>query len=447
MQTLKSSLGGLFRTALPLTLVTLAGSAARLADRLFLGHFSQTALAAVSPAFVLTGVFSCFILSVISYSGTFVAHNYGQRRHFAAVRTLGQGLWLAVLSIPLVFISIPIGNLLISALGHSQELTRAETTYFDIVMCAQALATLSAALSGYFTAERNARLVGVASVAGCLLNIVLDPLLIFGCGPLPALGLAGAAYAAAAGATLSAGLLLRPLVSKRLFTGPLRRHLAFNGKLVFRILRFALPNSIRGLVEMAVFYLFICTTAATGETALAVSNICLCVNGIFFAALDGTSRATAALVGQTRGSGNDSSTRKIPLQALRLLLLPFAIMAAVYLVGGRSITLLFGDPATDPSSFAELGLTLFSILILNDLCETAQNIYGSALLGVGDTRFALRCSLSAHLLVWTPLLVIFLAYHPSIVCCYLSSVIGRGIHALLLFWRWRSGKWRNIHLT
>lgn len=122
-------------------------------------------------------------------------------------------------------------------------------------------------------------------------------------------------------------------------------------------------------------------------------------------------------------------------------------MAAVYLVGGRSITLLFGDPATDPSSFAELGLTLFSILILNDLCETAQNIYGSALLGVGDTRFALRCSLSAHLLVWTPLLVIFLAYHPSIVCCYLSSVIGRGIHALLLFWRWRSGKWRNIHLT
>ena len=447
MQTLKSSPDELFRTALPLTLVTLAGSAARLADRLFLGHHSQTALAAVSPAFVLTGVFSCFILSVISYSGTFVAHNYGQSRHFAAVRTLGQGLWLAFLSLPLVFISIPVGNFVIHALGHSQELTRAETTYFDIVMCAQALATLSAALSGYFTAERNARLVGVASVAGCLLNIVLDPLLIFGCGPLPALGLAGAAYAAAAGSALSTVLLLRPLVSKRLFTGPLRRHLAFNGKLVLRILRFALPNSVRGLVEMAVFYLFICATAATGETALAVSNICLCVNGIFFAVLDGTSKATAALVGQTRGSGNDSSTNRIPRLAFQLLLLPFAIMTAGYLAGGRSITLLFGNPATDPASFAGLGLTLFAILIVNDICETAQNIYGSALLGVGDTRFALRCSLAAHLLVWTPLLVIILTFRPSIVCCYLSSVIGRGVHALLLYLRWRSGKWKHIHLT
>ena len=54
MQALKSISNDLFRTALPLTLVTLAGSAARLADRLFLGHYSQTALAAVSPAFTLT---------------------------------------------------------------------------------------------------------------------------------------------------------------------------------------------------------------------------------------------------------------------------------------------------------------------------------------------------------------------------------------------------------
>ena len=191
----------------------------------------------------------------------------------------------------------------------------------------------------------------------------------------------------------------------------------------------------------------ICATAATGETALAVSNICLCVNGIFFAALDGTSRATAALVGQTRGSGNDPSTDRIPCLALQLLLLPFAIMAAVYLAGGRSITLLVGNPATDPNSFAELGLTLFAILIVNDICETAQNIYGSALLGVGDTRFALRCSLAAHLLVWTPLLVFTLTFHPSIVCCYLSSVIGRGVHALLLYLRWRSGKWKHIQLT
>ena len=447
MQALKSISNDLFRTALPLTLVTLAGSAARLADRLFLGHYSQTALAAVSPAFTLTGVFSCFILSVISYSGTFVAHNYGQRRHFAAVRALGQGLWLAFLSLPLVFISIPIGNLIIPALGHSQELTRAETTYFDIVMCAQALATLSAALSGYLTAERNARRVGVASIAGCLLNVVLDPLLIFGCGSLPALGLAGAAYAAAAGSVLSTVLLLRPLISKRLFTGPLRRHLAFNGKLVIRILRFALPNSIRGLVEMAVFYLFICATAATGEVALAVSNICLCVNGIFYAALDGTSKATAALVGQTRGSGNDASTNRIPRLALQLLLLPLAIMTAVYLAGGRSITLLFANPAADPSAFAELGLTLFAILIVNDLGETMQNVYGSALLGVGDTRFALRCSLVTHLLVWVPLLVIILTFRPSVVCCYISSAICRGVHAILLYLRWKSGKWRQIHLT
>ena len=447
MHALKSIPNDLFHTAMPLTLVTLAGSAARLTDRLLLGHHSQIALAAVSPAFVLTGVFSCFILSTISYSGTFVAHNYGQGRHFAAVRALGQGLWLAAFSLPVILISIPVGNFVIHTLGHTQELTRAETTYFDIVMGAQAFTVFAAALSAYFTAERNARLVGIASVAGCVLNIVLDPFLIFGFGPFPALGLTGAGLAAMTAAGLTTAILLKPLISRRFFSRHSRQELTFNGKLVFRILQFALPNSFRGLVEMAVFYLFICATATTGETELAVSNICLCVNGLFFAALNGSSKATSMLVGQTRGAENNSMTVKVPLAALRLLLSPFVVMSAFYIFGGESIVRLFGVSVADSTSAIALGATLFTILVFNDLCETAQNVYGAALLGVGDTRSALHYSLFVHLFVWAPLLACIIFFHPSIVCCYLSSVISRGIHALLLFLRWRSGRWQYIHLT
>ena len=110
-----SDFGELLHTALPLAVVALISSFGVFADRFFLGRHSQSALAAVTPAAVLANTFFCFIVTTVSYTGTFIAHYYAGGRQRQAVRTFAQGLWLSGLSVIAFLVALPIGNLFIRA--------------------------------------------------------------------------------------------------------------------------------------------------------------------------------------------------------------------------------------------------------------------------------------------------------------------------------------------
>src|SRR5699024_9414079 len=88
--------------------------------------------------------------------------------------------------------------------ADSQEVVDYAVLYGTIV-CAGSLGVfLESTWSKVHQAGGNMRLPMVAQIAGALTNIVLDPILIFGLGPVPELGVAGAAYATVAGQVLAA---------------------------------------------------------------------------------------------------------------------------------------------------------------------------------------------------------------------------------------------------
>jgi len=327
MKRSSSDFGELLRTTLPLIAVALLSSAATFADRFFLGHYAQSALAAVTPAATLTNVFFCFIITIVSYTGTFIAHYYGGGRQRQAVRVLGQGFWLCGLSVVALLIALPLGNLLIRTTCPSAELMHAELTYFNITLPAQALVTFSAVLVGYYTAERQTTRIARATIVGCLTNILLDPILIFGTPAfsifrfpfsIPSLGITGAAIATLVSAATTTVLLLRPFLSRCHHRQRFLRLLAFNRTLSLRILRFALPNALSYLVGTACFYAFIHALSKTGETALAISNVCLCVNGLYYAVIEGTRQTLTAQTGRCCGSGDYRSVNKLLKNSLKI---------------------------------------------------------------------------------------------------------------------------------
>lgn len=441
-----STLRELGQTALPLVAVGLVSSVCRFADRFFLGHHSQTTLAAVSPASLLTIVCSCFFITTVSYSGTFIANYYGRGKQQMAIHAFGQGLWMTLFAVPLILLAIPLGHLVISQLGHSVELANAEKTYFDIVMLSQPFMLLSTVLIGYYTAERQTRTVGVCSSAGCLLNLLLDPIFIFGAGPIPSGGITGAALAALVSSVATTGFLALSLMRRRISWKRMTHHLRFDAALSLRILRFSLPNTISYLIGMASFYAFVCATERTGEAALAVSNACLCVNGFYAATIEGLKGALTALTGRLRGSGDLQRMRQTLGQAIKLSAIPYALCSMTYVLAGGILAGLFAANDQDAAIYSALGKTLFLILVANNLLETVQSIITAALLGVGDTKFSMLSACGVQLLFWLPLIVLSLVFSPSVATLWWTFVAWRVLHVAFLILRWKSGAWRSIRL-
>ena len=429
----------LLRTALPLMAAALAATVNQFVDRLFLGHVSDVALEAITPVTVLTTVFSCIFLEVVSYSGTFVAQYSGRHRHGQAVRTLAQGLWLSAATVPLVLALVPVGNLVIGQLGHAAELVEAERTYFSIVFPSFAFVCFSTALGAYFTAVRRARLVGGAQIAACLANMLLDALFV------PRFGMAGAAWSSILSAALPCLILGTALAQRR---RALRTLATPDFALLSRIVRFALPNAANSFAGAATFFFFVWATGHIGPLALAVSNVCFCVNCFYYTLTIGLGNGLSALVGRFRGAENDSEVRKLVFRALLIDLGLFLTMAALFLSCGDAFADLFRGKVSsfDPTDFRAVGAALFRIVILANVFETLQVTFGAALRGVGDTGYVFKATLSVECAGWIPLIILVLALSPGITCLWWTIVIWHGICAALLVRRWQSGAWKKVQL-
>lgn len=442
-----SDFGELLRTALPLVVVALISSFGVFADRFFLGRHSQSALAAVTPAAILTNTFFCFIITTVSYTGTFIAHYYGGNRQQQAVRALAQGLWLSGLSIFALLAALLIGNHFIRASCPPGELMRDELAYFNTTLPSQMFVTFSAVFIGYYTAERKAALVALAAIGGCIANLILDPLLIFGWKSIPSLGITGAGLATIVSSALTTGILAYPFLRRMCRWGKLRALLAFNRGLSLRILRFAFPNAISYLIGTICFYAFICALSKSGETALAVSNVCLCVNGLYFAVIDGLRQAQTVLTGRCCGANDSPSANRVLVNALKssaCVLIPVSI---TYFLFGGQIAAFFAKTGPDFDAYLKIGCVLFAVLIVNDIFETIQTLLTAALLGAGDTAFSMKSATFVQLFFWMPLVALLLAFDSSIVILWLSLAAWRVLHVLILALRWRSGKWKHIQLT
>src|SRR5512138_2815330 len=135
--------------------------------------------------------------------------------------------------------------------AHGPEIQRQETIYFTILCFGGFPGIACAALAGFFSGRGETWPVMWVNVLGTGVNILLDSLLIFGAGPLPEMGIAGAAWATNASvvASLVAYIVLMARPAYARFR--LGRGWRFDPLLFRRILRFGLPSGIQFFIDMA----------------------------------------------------------------------------------------------------------------------------------------------------------------------------------------------------
>ena len=195
----------LLKIAPPVMLAQLIQALYNVVDSFFVGRFSDDALTAVSVVYPIQIVITAFSVGTGVGLNTYMAREYALGKPKRANEAAGAGTVLAILSWAVfAVLSAVVMRPYVMTSASEPEAIKDAVTYGRIV-CIGSLGTfLESTWSKVHQSRGNMQLPMIAQIAGALTNVIFDPLLIFGMGPIKAMGVAGAAYATVLGQFVSA---------------------------------------------------------------------------------------------------------------------------------------------------------------------------------------------------------------------------------------------------
>lgn len=420
-------------------------------DRMFLAWYSSVSIQAALPGGILSFVFICGFMALAGYANSFVAQYYGAGDKAGCSRATAQGVWMSILSWPIMLALIPAGQWVLRVSGHAPMVLAEELTYFNILMIGSVSVPLGSAISSFFTGQGDTKTNMYANLAGNVANLVLDYAMIFGRWGFPKMGIAGAAWATVISGCVGPGIMFIVYFARKTDAEfQTRRTFRFDGRLFARMIRFGLPSAGQLFLDISSFSLFVLFTGRLGTIALASSNIALSINNVAFMPLIGMSIAASILVGQYQGRGDSRTAERAGWTCLKVGWIYMAMVGSTFILFPRVYFELFASRGPENLPMDQLlsvGRILLFMMATWGLLDTVNLIISGALKGAGDTRFVMYYSVVMAWGVWiTGELVIFFVLRRGIVAAWCWLMVYVILMAAGFLWRYRSGRWKSIEL-
>lgn len=443
-----SSYRALLRIAVPLIITSAAFTVQNFCDRMFLAWYSPAALQAAVPAGILFFTLTCGFMATAAFANSLVAQYYGSGDLHSCSRSVAQAVLLALLSYPLILLLIPAGRWMLSLSGHAPDVLAAEKTYLTVLMAGGLFLPLSSAVSSFFSGRGLTRVVMLCALAGTALNLVLNWLLIFGAGPIPEMGIAGAALASAVSGFASPVIMLVIYFSSktdRLYAT--RRLFYFDAPLFRRLLRFGIPSGIHMALDIGAFSLFVLLIGRLGETAFLAANIALSVNMIAFMPSVGIGQAAGTLVGQHMGRRDFDGAVRIGWRALHVGWIYTVFAALTFILMPEIYIRMFARGDMPFDEIYTLARTLLVFASCWGLMDATNLILSGALRGAGDTHFVMWYETSmAWFFFAAGEVLIVLVLKLGVIAAWAWALVYICLLAVGMIMRFRSGRWQKIEL-
>ena len=438
----------IFRLSWPLALGMVNNAVMQFADRAYLAGHSMSAFESVLPASTLSWVFMGFFQAVVAYSGVFVAQYHGAGNPKMCAVSCRAASFIALVSGAMIAMLIPFANWILLRTAPSAELLAMEREYCDICLAGGFFVCAQMVAASYFTGRGRTGIVLRANLLGNLLNVVLDPFLIFGWCGLPRLGIAGAAYATVFSMAVQWMWLSFCVV------GDMRRDCAGEAtdtvtRLVWRILRFGVPSGAYNILNMLSFTVFVFVTEKVGDLEFAASNAVFTVNYLLYAPMEGFAIGAQTLVGQARGRGDNSAAALAAKRTVLLAAMVAFAFALAALLLRRPVLSVFApsDPAL-AERFLALGSKLFLLMGCWLVLDAVDTVLCGALRGAGDTKFVMLWMTFCAFGVWMPLVwLVSFAGCFTMPALWMTTVAYVAVLFVGSLVRWRCGRWKAIRLV
>ena len=433
------------RLALPLCIAQLASIGIMTADVVMMGQLSTLDLAAGSLAVRLYQPFYFFSLGLLSVISALVAQSIGADQPDTARRVFRQGLILSSGLGGVFMMPVLAGEQLMLFFGQSEDIAGRAADY--LFWSAFGLPASLVFLTMRFFTMGHGR-VGpqlLATFAGLAFNMVANPVLAYGYGPLPALGLGGIALAT----TLTyfvmcfcLGLIIKvnaPFAQ----TKPYQRWWVIDLSLMKKIIQVGWPNGFLVMSETGMFVVAAFIIGLFGAAPLAAAGIANQIAAMAFMIPLSVAQACVIRVGRSAGADHLAGVKQYGNGGIWLgCLIVIPLTCGIWLFA-EQLGFLFIQPDDKLSAQTiALIIPMLWITALFQLGDSLQAIITASLRGLNDTRMP---ALYGFICFWIislgsgVVMAFWLGWGPVAVWAGLG--LGLTLNAAILALRW----WRRLH--
>ncbi|MGI6209908.1 MAG: MATE family efflux transporter [Anaerolineae bacterium] len=433
--------------AWPIILENVFQSTLGTVEMMIVGVLGSAAIAGIGSAMQIMFVLQAAFGAVTTGTTVLIARAIGARDQEEANLVTKQSILLgAMLAIILGIVGYYFADPLIALLGAEPEVVRLGGSYLRITMVSGIVLLGMFVIGGAFRGAGDTRTPMYVTGGINVINIVASYVLILGFDPLgiPALGVVGAACAAALSRTIGCAVLLTLLIrgkgmlSIRGLSGWLP-----DPRICWRITRLGAPSMAEQLAMSGGTLVYGIIAISMGTTVYAAQRITFQALSLSFLPGMGFAMAATAMVGQCLGA------RRPDLSELATW---YSVKAAmVWMLCGGLVMFLFGAPImrlfTDDPEMIAMGADGLKVIAASQPFMAIAQVLAGSLRGAGDTRFPMY---STALGVWLVRLPMGYLFGPvvgwGLAGLYISNVLDAIARSIAQYWRYRSGRWRGIEV-
>lgn len=371
-------------------------------DSIFISHYSAKSLASLSIVFPLQ-------MGIIAVStGTAIGINSLTSRYLGAGnkekanKTALTGMWLEIIS-SLFFIVFGIffSGIFARAFSQDPEIINGTKVYLSICLIISTPLMFASVLERLMQAEGDSFHPMIVQIVSALINIVFDPIFIYGLGPFPEMGVAGAALATVLGQIV--GCIIAYVFYRRINILSARIHNLIKFKpeknTVKEIYKIALPSIIlQGLTSVSTLLMNLIVVVFS-DIAVAVFGLYFKVQSFLFMPLFGLNSGVIPIVGYNYGARDKSRI----IKAIKLsMIIGCAIMAAGTLLFQVFPNLIL-SPFKTTEEMNRIAYTAFRIISIGFIFSAIAVVINGFFMGIGAGVSAMSVNLARQLILLVPL--------------------------------------------
>lgn len=393
----------LFRMAVPAITAQIINLLYNLVDRMYIGHIEgvgATALTAVGVTMPVIMVISAFAALVSMGGAPRASIMMGKGDRDSAEKIMGNCTTaLVFISVILTAAVLLFGENMLMAFGASENTVGYALEYINIYACGTLFVQIALGLNAFITAQGFAKTSMITVLVGAVLNIILDPIFIFGLD----MGVKGAALATIISQAVSALWVLRFLTGNRTVLKIRKKHLKIDFKVLLPCLALGLSPFIMQSTESILIVSFNTSLLKYGgDIAVGAMTILSSVMQFSMLPLSGLTQGAAPIISYNYGAGNGSRVKDAFLLLLKISLIYSAALWAVAMIYPQIFAVIF----TKDAELIGISVRSMRIYMAASLLFGIQISCQQTFIALGNARTSVFLAVLRKIILLIPLIYI-----------------------------------------
>jgi putative MATE family efflux protein len=432
----------IFMLSVPMILEMMMESLFAIVDVFFVGKLGVDAIATVGLTESIIMIVYSICVGLSMGVTAMVSRRVGENKHKDAADVAYQSILVTA------FLALIIGVLgfiyakdLLYIMGASDELINQGYGYTQILIGGNITIMLLFILNAVFRGAGDASIAMRALWVSNGLNLILDPLFIFGFGPIEGMGVKGAAIATTIGRSIGVGYQIYMLLNGKSVIRMVRANLVFRMNVMLRLIRVSLGGMGQYLISTASWIFLVRIISHFGSEAIAGYTISIRI--IIFTILPswGISNAAATLVGQNLGANQPERAENSVWKCAFYNMLFLLVISILFFTFAEFLVKIFNADG----EVLRHGVTALKYICAGYVFFAYGMVVSQAFNGAGDTRTPTIVNFFSYWMLQIPLAYILAMLTPleikGIYVAILTAEIFLAIVVVLIF---RKGKWKLV---